>query len=63
MTRKGRVLFECGQNEELVVQVVDLDRVTAVREWGTRGLSRVWKHLGEAPAAVFEPYRSLTEER
>lgn len=60
---EGLVLFECGQNEELIVQVIDLDRVASVRERGTRGLSRVWKHLGEAPAAVFEPYRRLIGER
>ena len=56
---EGRVLFQAGPTEELIVEVLDLDRVTTVRERGTRGLNRVWAHFGEAPAAVFEPYRKL----
>lgn len=56
---EGRVLFELGQTEELVVEVVDLDRVTQVREHGTRGMNRVLEHARHAPRAVFEPYRRL----
>jgi formamidase len=59
---EGRVLFELGQAEELVVQALDLDRVDAVRRSGTRGLNRVLEHLGRAPAAVFEPYRRLLRD-
>ncbi|HEX6231420.1 MAG TPA: carbon-nitrogen hydrolase family protein [Actinomycetota bacterium] len=56
---EGRVLFELGQAEELVVEVLDLDRVSTVRSAGTRGLNRVLQHVREAPVAVFEPYRAL----
>jgi formamidase len=54
---EGRVLFELGQTEELVIQELDLDAVTRVRDRGTRNLNRVLRHLEAAPAAVFEPYR------
>jgi formamidase len=54
---EGRPLFELGQGEELAVEVVDLDRVPAVRAAGTRGVNRVFDHFQRAPAAVFEPYR------
>jgi formamidase len=58
---EGHVLFELGEREEFVVEVVDLDRVTQVREHGTRGLNRVLEHTKRAPRAVFEPYRPLLE--
>jgi formamidase len=54
---EGRVLFELTQAEEFVLETIDLDRVTHVREHGTRGLNRVLRHLDEAPSAVFETYR------
>jgi formamidase len=54
---EGRVLFEGGVGEEFLIDVLDLDRVAVVRERGTRGLNRVWKHFLEAPAGVFDPYR------
>ena len=58
---EGHVLFELGEREDFVVEVVDLDRVTQVRERGTRGLNRVLEHARRAPKAVFEPYRPLLE--
>lgn len=60
---EGRVLFELGQTEEFVVEIVDLDRVSTVREKGTRGLNRVFRHFESAPRAVFEPYRRFLEAR
>jgi formamidase len=58
---EGHVLFELGEREEFVVEVLDLDRVAQIREHGTRGLNRVLEHTKRAPKAVFEPYRSLLE--
>jgi formamidase len=60
---EGRVLFEGGGGEELIVEVLDLDRMHHVRERGTRGLNRVWDHLQEAPPAVLEPYRRFLDRR
>ncbi|MGH2683714.1 MAG: carbon-nitrogen hydrolase family protein [Actinomycetota bacterium] len=60
---EGRVLFEAGPGEEFIVEVLDLDRVSNVRERGTRGLNRVWKHFVESPPGVFEPYRRFLEGR
>jgi formamidase len=54
---EGRVLFELGGGEEFVLEIVDLDRVTTVRERGSRGLNRVLQHARRAPKAAFEPYR------
>lgn len=56
---EGRVLFELGQQEELVLEAFDLERVSHVRDHGTRGLNRVLRHLENAPKAVFEAYRRL----
>jgi formamidase len=55
---EGRVLFEAGAGEELLVEVADLDRVSDVRHRGTRGITRPWRHFLEGPIdAVLEPYR------
>jgi len=58
---EGHVLFELGDREDFVLEVVDLDRVTQIREHGTRGLNRVLEHAKHAPKAAFEPYRPLLE--
>jgi formamidase len=60
---EGRVLFELGQQEELALETVDLDRVAHVRRHGTRGLNRVLHHVERAPRAAFEPYRRLLRPR
>jgi formamidase len=60
---EGRVLFTGDRGEELLPQVLDLDRVTDVRERGTRGVSRPLRHFEQGPAAVMEPYDRLREAR
>lgn len=60
---EGRLLFEGGAGEEFIIEVIDLDRTTLVRERGTRGLNRVWQHFLEAPPGVFEPYRRFLDRR
>ena len=55
---EGRILFEAGAGEELLIEVVDLDRVTEVRRRGTRGITRPWQHFVEGPRdVVLRPYR------
>jgi formamidase len=60
---EGRVLFTGGRGEELLPQILELDRVADVRERGTRGVSRPFRHFERAPAAVMEPYDRLREAR
>jgi predicted amidohydrolase len=61
---EGRVLFEGGTGEELLSEVLDLDRVRTVRERGTRGLNRLLRQLTEdGPPAAFEAYRDLSRRR
>jgi formamidase len=56
---EGRVLFEAGAGEELLVEVVDLDRVEQLRRRGTRGITHPWQHFLEGPRdAVMRPYRA-----
>jgi formamidase len=55
---EGRLLFEAGASEELLIEIVDLDRVTEVRRRGTRGVTRPWQHFLEGPRdALLRPYR------
>ena len=61
---EGRVLFEGGTGEEYFSEVLDLDRVSTVRERGTRGLNRLLRQFVEdAPRAVLEPYRVAARRR
>ena len=54
---EGVVLATGGSGEELLSQVIDLDRVRLVREYGTGGLSPMWKQLRDVPPPVFPVYR------
>jgi formamidase len=56
---EGRVLFEGGVGEEFLPEMLDLDRVTAVRAHGTRGLNRLLEHVRAAPKGAYEHYRTL----
>ena len=54
---EGRILFEASAGEELLVEVVDMDRVAEVRRRGTRGVTRPWQHFLEGPRdVVLHPY-------
>jgi formamidase len=56
---EGRILFEAGATEELIVEVVDMDRVAEIRRRGTRGVSRPWQHFLEGPRdVILRPYRA-----
>ncbi|HXF37365.1 MAG TPA: carbon-nitrogen hydrolase family protein [Actinomycetota bacterium] len=54
---EGRPLFELGQGEELAIETLDLDRVDVVRRGGTRGVTRAFQHVQQAPRPAFEAYR------
>lgn len=49
---EGRVLFQGSSGEELILEVLELGRVSTVRERGTRGLNRLYADLLEARAAL-----------
>jgi formamidase len=56
---EGRILFEAGAGEELLVEIVDMARVAEVRRRGTRGISRPWQHFLEGPRdVILRPYRA-----
>jgi deaminated glutathione amidase len=42
---EGRVLQVAGERETILTEVIDLDLVQRVREYGTLGLSQLWKDL------------------
>jgi formamidase len=51
---EGLVRVEAGATEELVTDVLDLDAVTRVREFGTAAVSRMWQQLDRGAAAEVE---------
>jgi formamidase len=44
---EGHVLNSAGEGETALTAVLDLDRVSQVRETGTVGLNRIWKQLAD----------------
>jgi formamidase len=61
---EGRVLFTAGSGEELLPEILDLERSAEVRRRGTRGVSRPLHHFVEGPLeAVLAPYDRLRAER
>jgi predicted amidohydrolase len=43
---EGRVLQVSGDREIIMTEMIDLDMVSRVREYGTLGLSQLWKDFG-----------------
>src|SRR5574337_1870590 len=42
---EGRVLQQAGEHECILTEIIDLDSVRKVREYGSLGLCQVWKQL------------------
>ena len=53
---EGRTMATGGSGEEFLTQILDLDLVTATREYGTGGMVQVWKQLRDLPPPAFPPY-------
>jgi formamidase len=54
---EGIVRLQAGETEELLTDVLDLDAVTRVREFGTAGVSRMWEQiLREGPGIDLPMY-------
>ncbi len=52
---EGVVTATGGAGEEILTQIVDLDRVRLVREHGTTGLNTMWKQLRDGPVPGYPP--------
>ena len=44
---EGMIRQQAGPSEEILVDVLDLDTVTRVREFGSNGINRPWKQISE----------------
>jgi formamidase len=51
---EGLVRVQAGTTEELLTDVLDLDAVTRVREFGSAAVSRMWQQLDRGAAADVE---------
>ncbi len=52
---EGIVRLQAGDGEELLTDVLDLDAVTRVREFGTAGVSRMWEQILRAGPQIELP--------
>jgi len=46
---EGRVLQQAGEHDTILTEILDLDQVRRVREFGTLGLCQTWKQLRDYP--------------
>jgi formamidase len=58
---EGRVRLQAGDGEELLTDVLDLDVVTRVREFGTAGVSRLWDQATRTLEPPHWPLPDATE--
>ncbi|MFW9963725.1 MAG: carbon-nitrogen hydrolase family protein, partial [Candidatus Sifarchaeia archaeon] len=59
---EGRVLQQVGTHEEIMTEVIDLDKVAWVRQHGSFGITPVWKAIRDsAVGGNFPPYQRLQE--
>ena len=52
---EGLVRLQAGDGEELITDVLDLDAVTRVREYGTAGVSRLWDQATRTGVCARQP--------
>jgi len=54
---EGRVLQAAGERETILTEVIDLNAVQKVRNYGTLGLSHLWKDFGSFGRAfpIYQP--------
>jgi formamidase len=52
---EGLVRLQAGDGEELLTDVLDLDAVTRVRDYGTAGVSRLWEQATRSPLCARQP--------
>ena len=52
---EGLVRLQAGDGEELLTDVLDLDAVTRVREYGTGGVSRLWEQATRTGVCASQP--------
>jgi len=52
----GRIVQQAGNHKEILTQVLDLDLVSHVREYGTLGLNQLLKQMRDFPGE-FPPYK------
>jgi hypothetical protein len=61
---EGTVRLQAGDTEELLTDVLDLDAVTRLREFGTFGVSRFWEQIErEGPGIHLPMYGGAVQPR
>ncbi|MFX1605340.1 MAG: carbon-nitrogen hydrolase family protein [Promethearchaeota archaeon] len=59
---EGRVLQQVGTHEEIMTEIIDLDKVAWVRQYGSFGITPVWKAIRDsAVGGNFPQYQKLIE--
>ena len=57
---EGRILQTGGANENILLEIIDFDKVTWIREFGSFGLNQVWKNFRDSKIqGKFPPYFNL----
>jgi len=59
---EGRVLQQVGTHEEIMTEIIDLDRVEWIRQNGSFGITPLWKSLRDSPLRMKFPVYERFEE-
>jgi hypothetical protein len=59
---EGKVIQQVGTHEEVMIHVLDIERVQWVREYGSYAICPVWKALRDSPInGKFPIYENLRD--
>jgi formamidase len=59
---EGRILQQVGTHEEIMTEVIDVEKVSWVRQNGSFGISPIWKSFRDSPLkGKFPPYERLQD--
>jgi formamidase len=59
---EGRVLQQAGENETVMTEVIDFDKVSWIRQFGSFGMNPLWKSFRDsAIQGDFPPYHKIQE--
>jgi formamidase len=59
---EGHVIQKTGTHEEMMIEVIDIDKVAWIRQYGSFALNPVWKSFRDSPLnGKFPPYENLLD--
>ena len=59
---EGRILQSAGETDEVMTEIIDLEKVSWIRQFGSYGMNPLWKNFRDSKIqGKFPPYHRLQE--